>query len=298
MSLELRTLCRAGAMLVLLAVTACAGAGNEQIAQVAQSGEVFATQAPRVYDVVFASAVNRDSADLEQLRKRAVGRPEAVQAAVRTAFVNNTKLLSERLAHFNTMKSHARLLDSYFTKLNVLASGGDSAAAGQAASNAANELEKLAPGIKDISIGGRSLNGLVGPLVSLAVSTFANSRLQEHLKTSAPKVQEAIALQRSMFALLLDQERARAKAAADAAVKVAFDAFDKPLPETWAAERLKTFAPAPIANALSAALDAADELQSNYEALVTGGDGSLNRLQNALALVGAVVTVFESNTQQ
>jgi hypothetical protein len=39
-------------------------------------------------------------------------------------------------------------------------------------------------------------------------------------------------------------------------------------------------------------------LQSNYEDLLTGGDGSIGRLQNALALVGAVVTVFETSRPQ
>jgi|GEM_PF-897006 len=289
---------RGGILLVLLAVGGCAGPSNEQIAQIAQSGEVFAAHVPRVYDVAFESAVDRDSSDLANQRKNAKGRPAAVQNAVMAAYVGNTDALAQRLDQFNTMKSHARLLDKYFTKLNAVASGGGSAAAGEAATGAADQLEKLAPSIKDLSIGGKAVSGFVGPLVSLGVSTFTNSQLQAHLKASGPKVQEAIALQGAMFALLLDLERDRAKATADAKVKVAFDAFDQPLPSTWSAERLKSLKPAPITNALSAARDAADQLQSNYEQLVTGGDGSIGRLQNALALVGAIVTVFETSNRQ
>lgn len=289
---------RACVVLMLLAVSACAGASNEQIAQVAQSGEVFAAQAPRVYDVAFRSAVDRDSADLARLRENAKGRPPAVQDAVKSAFVNNTTALSERLAHFNAMKAHAGLLKDYFAKLNLLASGGGSAAAGAAATTVASELEKLAPGIKSLSIGGKTVSGFLGPLVSIGVSSFTNVQLQKHLEASGPKVQEAIALQGAMFALLLDQERARAAATADAAVKTAFDDFAKPLPSTWAADRLKSLAPPPITNALSAARDAADQLRSNYEELIAGGDGSIDRLQNALALVGAVVSVFETGGQQ
>lgn len=289
---------KAAVLLALFMVAGCAGASNEQIAQVAQSGEVFAAQVPRVYDVAFEIAVNRDSADLARQRQRAEGLPAEAQAAVKQAFVANTKLLAQRSDQFDVMKAHARLLQTYFTRLNVLASGGGSAAAGQAASNAADELQKLVPKVKGISIAGSSVTDFIGPLVDLGVSTFTNARLQEHLKASGAKVQEAIALQRAMFALLLKFEQDRLTAAEDAAVMVAFDDFDKPLPSTWAAQRLKSFTPPPVTNALSAARDAADQLQSNYEELIAGGDGSIGRLRNALALVGAVVTVFETGRPQ
>jgi hypothetical protein len=295
---ELARLRWTAVLLTVVAVAGCAGPGNERIAQVAQSGEVFAAQAPRVYDVAFEIAVHRDSTDLVKQRQRAEVLPAEAQAAVRQAFAANTRLLAERLEQFDVMKEHARLLRTYFSRLDALASGGGASAAGEAATNVAGELQKLVPKIEGITIGGSSVGGLVGPLVSLGVSTFTNARLQEHLEASGEKVREAIALQRAMFALLLKFEQDRARAAEEAAIKAAFDSFDKPLASDWAARRLKSFTPSPVTNALSAARDAAEQLQSNYEDLLTGGDGSIGRLQNALALVGAVVTVFETSRPQ
>ncbi len=292
-----------GIVFVALTITACAGASNQEIASFAQSGVTFSGQIPRVYDFAFQQAVERDTADIlksrERLRKLQLSGPQlaAAKTGLGQQYDNNLQAFEQRLDSFRTMKEHASTLGAYFVALNALASGASSEAAGNAANGLVNKLGGLAPEVKTISFGGAPVATLVGPLAKLAVASFTNARLQEHLNTHAGTVQEAIALQRTMFELLLEIERDREKIPADVGVKQSLLNLDKDLPPDWARQRQQSFTfklqPSPI----SVALSAAKELESNFDQLVEGGQGALASLERSIVFVETVVTIFEANRQ-
>ncbi len=292
-----------GVVFLALTITACAGASNQEIASFAQSGVTFSGQIPRVYDFAFQQAVERDNTDLlrnrERLRKLQLTGPQltAAKTGLEQQYDANLQEFEQRLESFRIMKEHASTLGAYFVSLNALASGASSEAAGNAANGLVTKLGGLAPQVKTISFGGAPVADLVGPLAKLAVASFTNARLQEHLKTHAGTVQEAVALQRTMFELLLEIERDREKIPADVGIKQSLLNLDKDLPPDWARQRQQSFTFQLQPNPISVALSAAKELESNFNQLVEGGQGALASLERSIVFVETVVTIYEANRQ-
>ncbi len=294
---------KSGGLIVVLIgwmLASCAGPSNEEIASFAQSGITFSNQTPRVYDYAFQEAVQRENADLLRTRKRNIDNGLTGADSVKALGVrydDGLKQLKVRLSYFQEMKEHASTLGAYFVALNALASGATSEAAGTAADGLANSLAGLAPSLESISIGGANVKGLIGPLVKLAVAEYANARLQEHLSLHAGTVQNAIALQRSMFQLLANIEIDRAKAPADASVRQSLLKLDKDLPPDWAQRREQSFTFQLQRNPISAAVIAASELERNFNQLVEGGAGALARLERSIVVVETITAIYESNRQ-
>lgn len=289
-------------VLIGLILTACAGPSNERIARFAQSGVSFAGQIPRVYDYAFGRAVERDSETMLRDRKRVrdlLGKNLLTKAdaskALQKQYDETRAQFEKRLQSFNTMKKHASALSSYFVALNALASGASSEAAGNAAAEFARQLGGLAPEVKTVSLGDKSLTSLIGPLAQLAVAEFTNARLQAHLERYAKTVAEAIAYQRAMFELLIEIERNRKKAPGDTEIRQAFLRVEKDLPPNWVQQNLQSFSfqlqPSPI----SAARIAAEQLQTNFEELAKGGQGALPRLQRSVVFAETMLTIYQSS---
>lgn len=278
-----------------LVLSACAGPSNEQIAAFANSGISFTRQIPDVYDYAFQRAVQRESADLIKQRKRLTDLHRTDATSLAQAYQARRDSLVERRDQFRKMKAQAAKLGEYFVALHALSAGATSDAAGSAADGIARQLDVLAPEIKAIKIGNSALTSLFKPVAGLAVSTFANAKLQEHLKKHAKSVQEAIALQRTMFELLVKIETGREKEPADAELRLSFLKLDSDIPADWPQKWAQSFNVGLASNPVSAAESAATELESAFRQLVESGRSTLARVERSIALIDAIVTIYRGN---
>ena len=283
----------AAALFAMLALAACAGPGNEELASFSTSGVGFAQQAPKVYDYAFAQAVKRDSDSLLLNRKRLRDAGASGDLLVSTYRANNAAL-KQRLESFAVMKQHAADLQAYFVALNALAGGAEAEAAGKAADDLANGVAGFAPKIKEISIKGVAVVGLIEPVAKLAVAGFTNARLQKHLEAHGDAILEAIVLQKAMFKLLLEIESDPAQISFDIALREELANLKKDLPADWGQRRLRSFNFQLAPNPISLALTAAGELEANFKSIVEGGQGTLARLERAVVQVEAVVDILET----
>lgn len=292
-------------VLTALLLGACAGTSNEDIARVSKSGIAFSNQAPRVYDFAFEETVKRDNAELlkERERTRAVvgsTSPEQAQAlktALQTRFEQTQIAIQKRLEQFRVMKNHSATLGRYFVTLNALASGATSEAAENAANGIANQLGELVPGVKAVSIGGKNLSELAGPATGLIVASFTNSKLNAHLARYGTDVLEAIGLQKAMMALLVEIQVDRLQARLDTSVEQSFLNLDKDLPADWQQRRQQNFNVQLQPNPLTAGLQAATELESNFKQLAQGNQGALDSLERAIVLVGTIMDIYQASQQ-
>ena len=289
---------RAIVVLTALALVACGGPANERIAAFAQSGATFAGDAPGVYDYAFRAAVDRESADLAAQHAQIVKRPaddrSSLVAALGTALDAQDLHLKQRLQYFNLMKRHAETLEAYFAYLANLASDDPSEQVATAISGVSEQLSSLAPSVRNVEFGGKSLVALFAPLSKIVIGLVANSRLKKHLETYGDDVDEAIGMQQAMFELLLEIEGDRAIIANQQEVRSALMNVGRNLPADWPDRRRRLFASQLQPSPIGAGRDAARELRASFRDLSAGGDGALARLQEAIVLMKAVKAVFDN----
>lgn len=288
-------------ILIGLSFVGCAGSSNERIANMAQSGIVFTAHAPGVYDYAFDRAVSRENQDLikkrEKLRKIANNDEsrKTAAAALNTAYEDTKRQFIQRLNYFTLMKEHAWALREYFLALNVLASGAKSEAAGNAANGIVTELTKFEPDIKQVSIGGSALSDLIKPVTALAIGAFTNHRLNEHLQANAKTVLEAIGYQQAMFQLLVNIERDRKMTTSAEKLRRSFVNLDQDLPSDWSQKSRESLTFEMLANPITAALAAAEQLAQNFQLLVEGNQGAVSSLERSVVYAQIILDIYQTS---
>lgn len=276
-------------------LSACAGPSNEQIAALANTGIAFSKQVPEVYDYAFQHAALRESADLLKQRAdmRKLGATDG--SRLETSYRNRKAALAERQDAFGKMIEHAAKLEAYFSALQALSSGKAAEDAAGTADGIASQLGALSLDFKAIKVGSTALSSLFKPVTALAVSSFANEKLQTHLKQHAKSVHEAIALQRSMFKLLLEQERTRRKAPHDVALQQSLKNLTSELPADWTQRWVQSFDFRLQSTPVSVAEKATGELETAFKQLVETGTGTLAQVERSIVLIDAIVSIFKGN---
>jgi hypothetical protein len=282
--------------LAVLFLNSCAGPRARDFVEFANSGVLFTNEAPKVYDYAYRSEVNMDSAKLIEDRENAIELGVSGGPLAETLKKRND-LFFERLEQFNLMKKHALLLRSYFRALANLAAGEVPEKAGTAASNIASQLKTLEPDIGNIKIGGAAVTSLFQPVAEFAVAAFRNSQLRGHLEKHGKTIFDAIELQREMFLLLRDIERNHDKEGWRRREKVELanplKDLKTDLPANWAEQRLSLLTISPSETPITAAIQAAEELQRNLKSLSSGQGSALDKLERSIIWVDALLQAFE-----
>jgi hypothetical protein len=283
-------------IVLVLGLSACVGPQTKDFAEFANSGIRFTDQVPKVYDYAFGQEVNADSAKI-------IGDREIVKElgtsidSLTAALEKRNNIFLERLEQFNLMKKHAILMRSYFMTLAKLASGEHSEEAGKTAANIASQMESLVPEIKTIKVLDTPISGLFQPITKMAVEAMKNKYLKKHLEQHGHTVWNAIALQREMFLILrkieLEQDQKGWRKREDFELVKPLKNLKSDLPANWAEQRLALLTVSPAETPLSAAIQAAEELQQNLKSLALNQGNTIDKLERSIIWMNALVEAFE-----
>jgi hypothetical protein len=239
--------------------------------QFATAGINYADALPPLYDQSFDASVTAGSIQLEQARRR-------LDPATRLSELRDQdKLLDERRQLLWSLKQRTILLRSYFIAIKNLAEADEAAGISDAARNTIDRLQALRPSAEELTIGGRPVRDLVGPVVNFAVGAYKSKALRDEFQARASTVERELALQKAIVRLLSEQ------LASDIAFRIEVDeqrplaeSFaspgnpNAPLPATWRAQRLASFHRTIQVESLEAAVKAADNVHQSWIALVEG----------------------------
>ena len=282
--------------LFVLGLSACAGPQTKDFAEFANCGIRFTEQTPKVYDYAFRQEVNADSAKIIGDRDRAKELGVSGDKLADT-LKERDALFIERLGQFNLMKKHAILMRSYFTVLANLASEENVEEAGKAAANIASQLETLVPKIKTIKVLDTPISDLFQPITKIVVEALKNAYLKKHLEQHGQTIWNAIELQRDMFVLLLkieqeqDQKAWRQRENVELAKPLKNLANE--LPANWSEQRLALLAVSPTETPISAAIQAAEELQQNLKSMALNQGSTIDKLERSIIWINALIEAFE-----
>ena len=282
--------------LAVLLLNACAGPQTKNFVVFANSGVLFTNEVPKVYDYAYRSEVNMDSAKLIEDRERAI-KLGSSGVDLADTLKDRNQLFLDRLEQFNLMKKHALLLRSYFVALANLAAGEVPEKAGISASNIASQLKGLEPKIANIKIEGRAVTSLLQPVTEFAIAAFQNRQLKEHLEEHGKSVFDAIGLQKEMFLLLrdieLDQDKEGWRRRENVELAKPLNDLKTGLPANWADQRVSLLTISPSETPITAAIQAAEELQNNLKSLAANHGSALDQLERSIIWVDALLQAFE-----
>jgi hypothetical protein len=261
--------------IVAIAAAALAACGTAETvnraSQFANAGIAYAEALPPLYDESFNASVTANSIELEQARK------DLDPLARVTELGAHDKLLRERRQILQSLKVRTLLLRSYFVSVRTLAEADDAAGISDAARATVDHLKALRPAAEELSIGGRPVRELIGPVVNFGIGAYKSRALRDEFQARGSAIERELALQKALVQALSEQ------LAADKALQVQVDELrplaeayagrgnpNAPLPANWRAQRLASFHRTIETDTLDAAAKAADTVHQSWIALVEG----------------------------
>ncbi len=278
------------ALLVTVLATSCGAARAGRFEAFAVAGAGYTQARSEFLRQSLETTIERDTLELRRQQS-------ALDASERVRVLGEQdKILRERMEIIHDLERHGEVLRQYFAALSRLATSKEDANAGAAATRLSSELGGLTSALASKSIGGNPISSLLGQGAGMAVGTFRNRALSNHLKQSAPTIDRELRLEEELLRVLAEEmiaDRLALQAEERRAKVVSPFRNATPLPPSWDQERKRfLMAEVDIAKA-RAAQDAAKQLRLTFEALSGGGEGiGVVELQSAVQRLSDFVSDF------
>jgi hypothetical protein len=252
---------RTAAVLALFALAACATQRIEKAGQVANAGVAFADAVPAVLDESFVLSVAANSSVL------AADQPRLTPAQRETDLTTHDQALKAQLPILHDLKTHARLLRSYFIALGAIVSSDATTGISAATGKIVSELSKAGVDLSKKQVGGFPISDAIQPAIDFAVATYQNAVLSNELRERGHTIERELELQRAALSLIGEQMRADADARIEHELrKPVFTDYVNatPLPSDWTERRIAAFRQTADLDSLNKAVAAAENLHNSW----------------------------------
>jgi hypothetical protein len=197
----------ATAAVLMAALLAGCGTNTGAVHEISVNGAQLMGSVDTVYADACTRFVDLASSDIWSVREdlRRAGRVDEdfLDEKVQARAASNREFCDAMA----TAQEHAKLLGAYFVALGQLADPGLREQAAASANSLADQLFALAPEVKELSLGGLAVSSLIKPAIDLGVGQFQARELQAHFDAHAAEIDDSLATQVAMLAVLDQQYR-------------------------------------------------------------------------------------------
>lgn len=270
----------------LLLLSGCASRVS-QFKEFGEAGVKYADTMNKLLDASGELAVDRNSASLINDRSELRSGDDGKRGEV---LKRGNELLEERLRILNAIAKHNQLLKLYFEALAKVAAGTEIAAGTKGIIEKLNEIN---PTISKATLGNAHIGSLVGPLTELTVASFQQAALEKELKYHANTIDKELELQVAAIKAIEESWEYDQKKVLEDNSKISQKQFiqDNALPEHWAENRKNILNGNTSPKLDKSASNAANELKTAFETLVTKGDNA--KLENIPLIVNDLNKVLD-----
>lgn len=249
------------------ALLLCSCAATDRARHLATAGAAYGRATDALLQATQETAADADSARLLS-ETRGLSRDE------RRALLERHGGVSATLSDLERLRRHARLLTRYFEALGRLAANDADTAAADATGDAASALNRLGIELTGSTLLTTAERDLLSQTAALAVESVRRAAIERELKTRASLIDREIAVQQT----LLDAVRRKLHADLESVAALGQERdVTRPFlddtvadPRGWIALRRRYLLPAPSADALKSASEAASRLRSAWRAFAAG----------------------------
>lgn len=263
----------------------------DQFAAFAATGSAFTKAVEPALLASFDATATTNSLVLLQAR-------DSLTAAERLKALQQADAdLDARLSILGGLRRHLGVLQSYFDALaSLAASTGASSGMTGVAQGFVNELGKLDPAIAKASIGGNTIESLIGPAADFLYVAHQSHVLNAELRRNAPTIDRELRLLSTALQALASQYASDLGVVAE---KTYRDEIALPfagsgaLDSSWSSQRAALLQSTLDTTSLLAAADAASKLRASFVALVENRLTS-DRIAALQSDLGAIITTIEN----
>ncbi len=187
------------AMTVLLGACANTRSNVSNGAGFASAGIAYVDAVPAILDESFFLTVEANSLQL------ALARAPLTEDERSKRLSMADEQLEQRLILLNDIRSHAKLLRSYFVALQALTAPDSAGGIDTAARDAVSRLLILRPALTESGVGKATISSLLEPGVDMLVGSYQNKALQHELAERGRAIERELALHKAVMSILVSQ---------------------------------------------------------------------------------------------